>query len=131
MPSPACLSPAPHAGIQMGWGGGSQNVPAIVGAEPAAWHVCPWWGACGGQEGPGTQEALLEEVATCRVVGAAPHILGGPSDRLLSQRWLVVARGYRPDRDPTTLHPAPGVWGPQGSLRTCEGSSGRLPPQSP
>lgn len=90
-------------------------------------------GACGRQEGPGTQEALLEEVATCRVVGAAPHVLGGPSDRLLSQRWFVVARGCRPDRDPTTLHPAeaPGVWGPQGSLRTGEGSSGRLPPQSP
>lgn len=42
MPSPTCPSPAPHAGIQMGQGGSSQDVPAIVGAEPAAWHVSLW-----------------------------------------------------------------------------------------
>lgn len=103
-----------------------------MGAEPVAWHVCLRGVPGGGQEGPSTQ-ALLVEAATCRVVGAAPHVLGGPSDRLRSQRWLVVAGGAGPDGDPTTLHPAraPGVWGPQGSLRTAEGSSGRLPSQSP
>lgn len=103
-----------------------------MGVEPAAWHVCLWGVPGGRQEGPGTQ-ALLVEAVTRRVVGAAPHVLGGPSDRLLSQRWLVVAGGAGPDRHPTTLHLAwaPGVWGPQGSLRTAEGSRGRLPPQSP
>lgn len=103
-----------------------------MGAEPAAWHMCPWGVPGGGQEGPGTQASLVEVVIR-RVVGAAPHVLGGPSDRLLSQRWLVVVGGAGPDGDPTTLRPAwaPGVWGPQGSLRTAEGSSGRFPPQSP